>query len=1099
MKKTIIGILGMLALGAVPAGAAPLFEDDFDSYTTSDLGEWRNEDPSGSGKIWRATSGISGKRSAQGGGTDFNEEGTYDVTLVSPAITLPAGKNYKVDFIWQQSTTAVITNHCNDLLVQVRVPGGQWTTVFAADDPELCAASGVIYPWGASGNWEINHSIVDISDFAGKTVEVGFTWRKKEFDNMYSNVATIDDVVIDEYTPATGPVADLSLSRYTFPTTWVGAISNSEAITLTNTGKGNLKISGIEGLDGTDFECMLDAAGVDLAPNYSLQFNVRYTPSVSGSSEATMKINVAGGNVAEIALKGTKKMAPEGYSVENFEDGSFPPVGWSKTGNWNALNSSFSGDRCAYVNLTMSDVRHELTSPRLDLSTDQDHFVAFSYINQLAYAMDDLYGVENYVDLELSRDGGSTWTTVWSLNDYAEELSQAQVSLDGKGSNNCYLRWAYYIPDLDPTIYDYEYSNFFIDAIVLPPLYGAGGIPESTEVVSPADNATDIINNGVVLSWKPTLFATGYKVYLGTSASNFDILNGVETEETSYATPRLEYSTRYFWQVVPVNTAGSPEVVPTWSFTTMADQSIKTFPFSQDFEEPDNELPLGWATSAQGSTKWQISKIGPFDGKQIAFASGTTSATEAILTTPEIILPADSPMMVSFYWANNAPAALYIDETGTARNTTTKFDGNDGCYFEIAEASGSWKQLALISEESKYWVREAVSLADYAGKVVQLRWRYNLQYGNGRRGISLDNVLIESETDAAPAYFNVTEFNFGEVNANTVASSKKAVTLTNGGLKPVKITGLSYGDERFTSSLEAGQELQPNKAVIVDVTFSAGNAASATEGTMTVTFEGGKRVSLPLKAVALPATTLYFDFEDDEHGSMQPEGLTTVDVDNQLSVMSSVIYYPHRGERTSFLVLNVTRDYADWRNVYPHSGDQVLAAFRTQSDYVTADDWIISPKMTATAKSQFRFFGKSYGTTDEFNDFKHHQFEVWVSTSGKAIADFTDKVKKTTELAYDANQKFTEYTIDLSAYDGQEIYVGLRHIGPLMSYVAFFDDFYYENFAGFDTSGITMVPGGDDTEAVYYDLQGLRVDFHSAAPGIYVRVADGKTSKVVKH
>lgn len=1095
-----------MTMGMASANAEPLLFDDFEDYTSnSGLGEWTVEGEFSTMSAstmtkysWTSVgNGLSGKRSVQGGGACFNENGNYFVTLVSPQLKLEAGKKYKVDFIWQLSTTATITNHCNDLLVQVREPGGEWTTVFSADDPELCAESGVIYPWGQSSNWEINHSIVDISAFAGKTVEVGFTWNKKEFDKSFANSATIDDVLIEEYSPATGPVGDLTHKSYSFPATWVGTIANSEVITLTNTGKGNLTISSIEGLEGTDFVCMLDPSSVNIAPNYSVQFNVRYIPTVDGAASATMKINIPGGEPAEITLRGTKRPVPEGYNIENFESGVYPPVGWTKVGNWNALNSSFSGDWCTYVNLTMTPAKHYLTTPRLDLSGDDDYFVAFSYINQAAYYGDDMYGCENYVDLELSTDGGASWKKVWSLYDYVDMVTATQVALGSNLGNNCYLRWVYYIPDLDPTIYDYEYTNFFLDAIVLPPFYGVGDVPQATEEISPKNNEENVINNGLILSWKPTMFAETYKVYLGTSSSDFNVLNGVETTETSFAAPRLDYDTHYFWKVVPSNEAGDADGVPTWNFSTMADQSIKNFPYSQGFEEPDNNLPLGWGTTASGSTKWSISKIGVFDGKQIAFASGTTSNTEAILTTPEIILPADDSMQLSFFWGNNAPAALYIDETGSARNTTTKFDGNDGCYLEIKEAEGDWDKLILISEESEYWVREAVSLAPYAGKIVQLRWRYSLEYGNGRRGISLDDIVIESEKDATPAYFNVNDFNFGEVNANTVASSKKYVTLTNGGLQPLKIADVAYGDARFSSSLKSGQTLEANKALTVDVRFDAGDRAEEVEGLFTVTFEGGKSVSLPLYAVALPSTTMYFDFEDDEHGSLQPEGLTTVDVDKQPTVMSSVITYPHRGEATAFIVLNVTRDYADWRNVYPNSGDQVLAAFRTSNEYVTANDWIISPQMEATGQSQFRFFGKSYGTTDEFNNFQHHRFEVYVSTGGKEISDFSDKVKKETELAYSKEGKFTEYTIDLSAYEGQKIYVGLRHIGPLNSYVAFFDDFYYENFNSFDTTGITVVRSSEN-EAEYYNLQGLPVNIETAAPGIYVKVVNGQSVKVVK-
>ena len=1098
LSRTLSAFLLPCALGAM---AEPLLFDDFEAYTTDgDIGLWRIENPSGSAFTWKSTTqALIGKRSMLGGGTEFTDnESDYYVTLVSPELQLEAGKKYKVDFWWQQSKTATLDYECSDLEVRVReADSSDWTVVFISSDPEMCKESGVKFPWGVDTNWENCHSVVDISAFAGKKVEIGFAWHKKAFDRMYSNVVTIDDVIIEEYSPATGPVIESATTAYTFPTTWVGTTSNSEAITIKNTGKGNLRIAAVEGLEGTDFQCTLNPALVDIEPNDSYAFNVRYTPTVNGAATATLRLAAEGGNSIEIALKGTKKALPAGYNTEGFED-SFPPVGWERVGNWNALGSSFAGDFCAYVNLTMSPAVHILMSPRLDLSSDYSHFVAFSYMNQLQYISDDSYGAENYVQLELSTDGGKTWTTKWTAQT-DDNLHLQTVELGASLGNNCYLRWVYAIPDFDPTVYDYEYTTFFLDSVVLPPFFGAGDAPVATSPLFPADGATDVSHSNLLLSWEKAMFAEGYKVYLGTASGIYDVVDGKIAEEASFAAPRLENSKEYFWKAVPFNATGEAEGAPEWRFTTMADQSVADFPWLEDFEARENELPLGWSTTGQGTTRWGISRIGAYDGSQIAFASGTTSNTEAILVSPEIKLPADDPMIMSFFWGNNPPAALEKDPTGSAVNTTVKEDGDEAAYLEINAGDG-WKRLLLISEDSRYWVREAISLAEYAGKTVELRWRYSLTNGNRRRGLSLDNVMIQSESSATPAYFNLSEFRFVEANNGEVLSSAAKLTLTNSGVQPLTVATVGFNDSHFSCDIEKGTELAANRALTVEVSYFAGATPGDFEAEMTVLFTDGKQVTLPLYGTTLPADVRYFSFENEEHGSLQPENLVTIDVDKCQSVMSSVITnYPHRGEPTAFIVLNTSPEYADWRNVYPRSGEQVLAAFRTQNPYISAEDWIVSPLMKATDKSQFRFFGKSYATTDEFNDFTPHYFEVYVSTNGGySVADLTQSAKKKTELAYSDSQAFTEYVVDLSAWEGQEIYVGLKHTTTISGYVAFFDDFYYEHFESFTPAGLVLIQAdADDTDAEYYTLQGIKVDKENAAPGIYLRRSSRGTEKVI--
>ncbi len=46
----------------------------------------------------------------------------------------------------------------------------------------------------------------------------------------------------------------------------------------------------------------------------------------------------------------------------------------------------------------------------------------------------------------------------------------------------------------------------------------------------------------------------------------------------------FDYGTIYYWQVIPHNIIGDAQDCPIWSFTTMDDPSIATFPYQESFD-----------------------------------------------------------------------------------------------------------------------------------------------------------------------------------------------------------------------------------------------------------------------------------------------------------------------------------------------------------------------------------------------------------------------------------------------------------------------------------------------------------------------------------
>ena len=1062
MKKLHLFLL-IGALSGLSANAAPVLEEDFEGWTDFPSSDWTviDNDVNSSGDAWKLKTvhALFGEKSATAGA--FKPGSPRENWLITPEITL-ADESHKLQFNWgDASYSYVVNNKYYDFQVRVQVAGEEsWTTIFSFANKDDVEASGVKWPWAA---WTTYQSTLDLTQFKGKKVKIAFVYVKlKGSDTDYGgNSVAIDNVLVEPAEQVTKPIIESSTSFYSFPATYLGTSSHSEVLTFKNTGVGNLEVTGISGLEGTDFSTSIVPGTVSVAKNDEYQFIVNYKPTLTGATETKMIIETNGSNNLEIKLSGTKELIPDGYTYEGFEGATFPPVGWSKNGSaWSALSSSFSGDYCAWGTATMEE-KSELISPRLDLSADKEHTITFDFIDNYQQIISQYPQPDNYFRVLFSADGGETWSTIYENENEFSTRIRKTLSLGNPQSDNCYVKWQYYIGDYEAIMQeeDYEFSNIYLDDVLLPPLYGADAVPAVTTPIYPADGAVGINNRDLVLSWAPAQFADKYKLYLGTATDNFDVLKGVEVAETSYKAPRLDCEKTYYWKVVPTNSKGDAVDAPVWSFTVLADQTVSEYPYFQGFEESDAE-PVGWIAVKDGYTKWSISKINPFDGTKSMFASGSNAGTKATLTTNEFVIPADKDLQLSFFWGNSAPVALENDDFGAASNTTTAPDAIDAGFFDIY-VDNEWHNLAVLSlADCKYWLRERFDLAPYKGKTVSFRWRYELYKYASARGVCLDNIKIE-DASACLAYFNASEWKAGEVNNGKSVTASGVFSIKNGGGDALTVQSVAFANSNFSSSLVAGTEIAANGAQPFDITFAAGTEAKDYADNMVVTFTNGQSVQFPVSATTLAADIRYYNFEEDEFGSIAPKGLTVFDEDGRATWGSMAINFPNECAPFACVVINVKPDKADWRNVYPVSGDQVLASFACQSG--SASGWIISPQMQATANSQFRFFGKSYATDDEYNDFTPHYFTILVSTTDNKIASF-EVAKDKTELPYSAQGKFTEFTVDLSKYAGKKVYVALKHETLETGYVAFFDDFYYEHFTDVN-GGISMI--SDAKLAVY--------------------------------
>ena len=181
----------------------------------------------------------------------------------------------------------------------------------------------------------------------------------------------------------------------------------------------------------------------------------------------------------------------------------------------------------------------------------------------------------------------------------------------------------------------------------------------------------------------------------------------------------------------------------------------------------------------------------------------------------------------------------------------------------------------------------------------------------------------------------------------------------------------------------------------------------------------------------------YGDFEIANIGSW-----TQIDLDGNVAYGSSTIDFANEGYTGTAIVFNssATVPVADsmWNARTGDKGLYFFAATNNPNGTAANDDYMITPQidLTNATGSSMTMWAKTL--TDNWGN---ERFEVLLSTTGNNQADFT--VNLSGGVIDDTPIDYTEYTYDLSAYDGQQIYIAIHYLG-LDTFVFMVDDFKVE-------------------------------------------------------
>lgn len=170
-------------------------------------------------------------------------------------------------------------------------------------------------------------------------------------------------------------------------------------------------------------------------------------------------------------------------------------------------------------------------------------------------------------------------------------------------------------------------------------------VPEHVTLTSPADNASGLDPDNIVLSWTPSPYgsvADFYQVFVSNDQETiFDQLY-FETTETSFnlsgaVTEALGYNTRWYWAVLPVNVElDSPDInspeFQTWHFVTMVDPTITELETPiLSIEKLNDNIRLSWAAVPNAVSYRVVGATVP-DGTYVNVAF--TYDTEYIIVSP---------------------------------------------------------------------------------------------------------------------------------------------------------------------------------------------------------------------------------------------------------------------------------------------------------------------------------------------------------------------------------------------------------------------------------------------------------------------------------
>ncbi len=662
----------------------------------------------------------------------------------------------------------------------------------------------------------------DLSSELGNQAQVKLKWH---YSATYSYYWIVDDIKV--YEPASYNIeTNIAENRnFVYPDEHV-----DYTISIKNIGANNDTYTfSTDGAGTWNYEFYADDAStvitdLSLAHNESKDIIVRVSPNAPTSIGYKDTKNIIITSQGDMSV--TSQIELNTYEIhhdglyELFAD-DFPPRLWNK-GNFSQSSQGYDDSKSAYITFSTT-TEGKLITPKLDLS-ETGKLMFFSKSS----------GTAPFCSLKIQYTADTTtpatWTDLQDLGEITGEWSLYEIDLSSlAGAGNEYF-FAFHASGANA-------KNLYIDNVMSMPIVPVA--PMAAVIVSPENNANNIASTAQ-LKWDNNTqggIATNYKVYLGTTSGNYDMVSGLETTDKFYQhTEDFSYNQTYYWKIQPSNNVGETALsdCPEWTFTVEADPTIYTVPYAQFFDDVTvPNLPSNWAKIKEGVSPYSTIKTNSYTHY---------SAPNSVKMSPSAET-SGAFMLVAPPIDNNIPVnGLRVKFMAEGSKITVGYltDINDTATFTAVET------LDLTGDFAPY----KVNFSSFSGSEnpriafkCELDGMYTSQY--------IDNVVIENIPNGPVIISNTESLTF---NASQVNGSPKTqeFTITNDGSDDLIIN--SADDIIIT-----GANAESFTVETSDITFPltlAPNASQNLSVTCIPTVEGVNNASIEISSNAPNTLTI---------------------------------------------------------------------------------------------------------------------------------------------------------------------------------------------------------------------------------------------------
>ncbi len=583
---------------------------------------------------------------------------TTSSSLTTPRFNLPV--NHRISYWWKNT----MVSGTDTTFFEISTNGGTSWTVLDTLAPTVAMTAFV-------------QRFHNLNAFAGNNVK--FQWRFQKGSSASLKDCYLDDITVEAI--PNGATMTLSATALNFNELYVNGTTKLKLV-IGNIGTGNLVVSGAT--VAAPFSCNYTAT---ILPGASDTAIVIFTATTVGSYSQNITINSNGAGNNSVALSGNVlALLPNLFETFESVTPNTIPSRWNKLRSkdpYQTVNDivvkNASYDAHSAPNVVKFYNNTDTISPLILITPGLTNFANDSLKFWASKTMGNPDIVKLIVGLMDNPYDGTSFVPVQTIT-----LTDTMVK----------YTIAFNATNTKPYIAFKHAQNKPIQSIWLDDVSWQGSVatvPNPAAIVAPFNSAVNVVVKPI-LKWTTTGGnPTGYRLSIGTNNPPSNLVNNVDLGNvTSYTiTTPLTFNTNYFWKITPYNATGDAVSCPVWSFTTLVDPTITSFPWTEGFESVSStsnnaDCPLGWSVQNGGmqSSYWDVivnNVNSPYNAhtgqKAMNNMFSMLGPNNDWLFTPPVHLTAGTAYDFSFWY--KAPVYIESGSTDTTFEKLAVYWGTD--------------------------------------------------------------------------------------------------------------------------------------------------------------------------------------------------------------------------------------------------------------------------------------------------------------------------------------------------------------------------------------------------------------------------------------